>query len=68
VKAAESQTDAAIIKTIAGATKELLDNTAGLKVQHEDGSYITVDDLRARKLPANTDKFLVNPLFANMLV
>jgi hypothetical protein len=39
---------------------ELLDNTAGLKVQHEDGVYITMDDLRARKMPANTDKFLVS--------
>jgi len=42
----------------------LLDNTAGLKVAHDDGTYITMDDLRARKLPANTDKFLYNVALA----
>jgi len=56
-----------VIKGIYAKTQELLDNLESLKTPHEDGSYITLEDLQKKKLPANADKFLFNVALAEGL-
>ncbi|XP_064601907.1 DENN domain-containing protein 10-like [Liolophura sinensis] len=48
-----------IIKDISVKTKELLNNLKTLATEHEDGqSYITLERLKDRKMPAATENFL----------
>lgn len=49
-----------IIKSVALKTTDLLKNLSSLKTEHDDGTYITLEELSERKLPPNTDRFLYN--------
>jgi hypothetical protein len=59
-KSADGQQDQAIIKAIAVKTKELLTNIQSLRSEHDDGTYVTLEELSEKKLPPNMDKFLYN--------
>jgi len=61
---ANKQTDQSLIKEIALKTKELTNNLQSLKTKHEDGVYITLEELSMRKLPPNMDRFLFNVAIA----
>jgi len=56
-----------VIKGIYTKTQELLDNLESLKTPHDDGNYITLEELQKKKLPANADKFLFNVALAEGL-
>lgn len=60
MNAARTEADQGVIKAIAGKTAELIKNAESLKTEHEDGSYITLQELSQRKMPPNMDKFLYN--------
>lgn len=60
MKVCQEGNDQKVIKAIATKTKELLNNVAKLKTEHDDGTYITYDELAKRKLPPNMAKFLFN--------
>jgi len=60
MESAENDNEQTVIKTIASKTKELTGNVASLKTEHEDGVYLTSEDLQQKKLPANMERFLFN--------
>jgi len=49
-----------IVKELAMKTKDLLSKLALLRVGEDDAKYVSLDDLRQRKLPPNMDTFLFN--------
>lgn len=57
-RGADEMNDQQLIKLIATKTKELVDNIRTLRTEHEDGTYVTADELEARKLPAGMSRFL----------
>lgn len=60
VKAAADGNDQAVIKAVHLKTKELLTNLESLKTAGEDGTFVRLEDLAAKKMPPNMDKFLYN--------
>lgn len=60
LKAAEDGNNQTLIKAIANKTKSLLDKIKSLKTDHDDGSYITLEELSTNKLPPNMAQFLFN--------
>jgi len=61
---AEKENDATLIKGIATKTKELIGNIEGLQTDHDDGRYITMEELGKKKMPPNMAKFLFNVALA----
>jgi len=67
VSSAETLTDQMFIKAVAQKTNELRESLNTLRVEHPDGSFISFEDLQARKLPRNMDQFLFNVALAEGL-
>lgn len=64
---AANESEQGLIKGIAMKTKELIGNIEGLKTDHEDGTYITFEELSRRKMPPNMAKFLFNVALAESM-
>lgn len=60
----ESGSEQDLIKGIAVKTKELIGKVEEMKTEHEDGSYVTLDELTQKKKAQNMTKFLFNVAMA----
>jgi hypothetical protein len=66
--ACQAGNDQQVIKAIATKTQELITNIKSLQTEHDDGEYITLEELQQRKLPPNMATFLFNVASAEKLV
>jgi len=60
LETAQTDNNQTLIKAIKSKTKVLLDQINKYKTDHDDGSYITLEELSTKKLPPGMAKFLFN--------